>query len=138
MSQHRNYTLLPADEPILSLASGTTEMRKSLIQQIKAEYPIANFVSRYTGGLNSSGRDFFIGRCPFHQEPGDHRCKFWVNTRYQICGCFVPRCKAYANYREDPRTRPLDVINFWALLQDISLKEAIEDLANQAGIEVKK
>jgi len=105
----------------------------TLIEQIKAALPIAPFVAAYTGGLKSSGRGFFLGCCPFHKS--DHRnYKFWVDTTHNICGCFVPRCPAYANQHEDKRTKPLDIINFWSLYRDIPLKQAISELARKANI----
>lgn len=103
----------------------------SPIAIIKKSLPLANFVAPYTGGLKCSGRHFFIGRCPFHQKPNDpkSKLKFWVDTQHNRCGCFVPGCPAYANQKEDPRTRSLDIIDFYALLKGLNTQEAIQDLA---------
>lgn len=105
----------------------------SLIEQIKAAYPIAPFVAPHTGGLKASGRGFFIGRCPFHETDSKKpkSKKFWVNANGGTCGCFVPRCPAYCNATEDPTSKPLDVINFHALLNNISNEDAISDLAHR-------
>jgi len=98
----------------------------SKIDDIKTRVPLAPFISRYTNGLKpSGGAGFFIGRCPFHQSASDppSKRKFWVNERLGVCGCFVPRCAA-----QQPNGKPMDVINFWSRLQDISNNEAIEQL----------
>lgn len=100
-------------------------IKKSPVESIKEQLPIAPFVAQYTNGLKRSGPGFFIGRCPFHQPITDrpNKRKFWVNTDKGICGCFVPRCQA-----EQPGRRPMDVINFYARLKGISNAQAIEEL----------
>lgn len=109
----------------------------TLIQDIKSKLPIAPFVSPYTGGLKSSSRYFFLGYCPFHQKTNDPQSKrkFWVDSQHNICGCFVPRCPAYCNKHDDPSSKPLDIINFYSLLRDITLREAVIELARIAGVE---
>lgn len=109
----------------------------SLIDELKAKLPLAPFVAGYTHGLKATGPNFFIGHCPFHQKPDDppNKRKFWVNTKHNICGCFVPRCPAYCNQHDDPSSKPLDIINFWSLYRDIPLKQAIAELAQQAGLQ---
>lgn len=108
----------------------------SVIQQIKDRLPLAPFVAPYTAGLKASGPGFFIGRCPFHQTPNDppQKRKFWVSARLNICGCFTPRCPAYANQSEDPTRKPLDIINFYQLYFHCSQADAISDLSIKAGI----
>jgi DNA primase len=102
----------------------------SPIALIKTTFPLANFVAPYTGGLRPSGRHFFIGRCPFHKS---NKLKFWVDTQHNRCGCFVPGCLAYVNQKEDPNTKPLDIIDFYALLNGLSTHDAIQELARLAG-----
>lgn len=106
-------------------------MDKTLVEQIREQLPIAPFVARYTGGLKSTGRGWYTGRCPFHQSPTDppNKRKFWVNADKGICGCFVPRCQA-----EQPGSKPMDVINFYARLEGISNSQAIDELARQLGL----
>lgn len=108
----------------------------TIIEHLKTQLPIAPFVAPFTHGLKATGPYFFIGHCPFHQAPDDppHKRKFWVNTRFNICGCFNPRCSAYANTQEDPTRKPLDIINFWSLLRDITIEQAIAELARKANI----
>lgn len=98
------------------------------IELIKKSFPLASFLAPYTGGLKSSGHHFFMGRCPLHKSNNPKKLKFWVDTQHNICGCFVPGCPAYANHREDPSTKPLDIINIYALLNGLSNQEAIEEL----------
>ena len=98
----------------------------TLIEQIRAAYPIAPFVAPYTGGLKPSGTGWLIGRCPFHQQPDDKHRQFWVNPEKGICGCFVPRCQA-----QQPGGQPMDVINFYARLKGITNQQAIRQLRGQ-------
>lgn len=97
----------------------------NFIAHIRAFFPIARFVAPYTGGLKPTKPGWYIGRCPFHQDPQDppNKRKFWVNADKGICGCFVPRCQG-----DRP---PMDVINFWARLRDISNREALRELAER-------
>lgn len=98
----------------------------ALIQQIRAKFPLAPFVASYTNGLKQSGSNgWFIGRCPFHQPADDpaHKLKFWVNTRLNLCGCFVPRCAAHHP--------PMDVINFYTKVKKITNAQAIKELGER-------
>lgn len=109
-----------------------------LAEQVKAAHRIAPYVAPHTGGLRSSGPGFFVGRCPFHEadekKPKSQQLKFWINANGGTCGCFVPGCPAYCNASEDPTTRPLDVINFYALLHNVSNEEAITEMAKELGL----
>lgn len=98
-----------------------------LVQQIRTRFPIAPFVAPYTHGLKQSKQNgpWFVGRCPFHQPADDPptKLKFWVNTTRQVCGCFVPRCVAHQP--------PMDVINFYAAVKQITNYEAIKLLGER-------
>ena len=98
-----------------------------LVEQIRAKFPIAQFVAPYTNGLRQSQRNglWFVGRCPFHQPASDPptKLKFWVNTTNQLCGCFVPRCAAHGP--------PMDVINFYANVKEITNAQAIKELGER-------
>ena len=98
----------------------------SIVDQIREKLPIAAFVAPHTGGLTPSGNGYYIGRCPFHQEPGDRRKKFWVSPERGLCSCLVPRCQG--------DRKPMDVINFWARLQGISNSQAIDEMASKIGL----
>ena len=108
-------------------------MSETIINTIKRTTPLAPYVAKYTGGLKATGRDFFVGRCPFHKSKSPKKLKFWVSSKYNLCGCFVPSCKAYANQREDASTKPLDIINFYCLLHEVDTKTAIEQLRPKKG-----
>lgn len=108
---------------------------KNRIDKIKAALPLAPFVAPYTGGLKPSGRGWYIGRCPFHQPPDDppNKRRFWVNSESGLCGCFVPRCPAFCDRRIDPHSRPMDIINFYARLKNITTGQAVEELGRRIG-----
>lgn len=111
----------------LLLSKGAIMSNQTLIDKIRAAFPIAPFVASYTGGLKDTRNGFFTGRCPFHQSPTDrpNKRKFWVDARpgRQICGCFVPDCPAHQP--------PMDVINFYARIRGISNREAIHELSKK-------
>lgn len=93
----------------------------NIIRQIKERHPIQRFVAPHTRGLkNSDGGkgEWFIGYCPFHTH-GYKRPNFWVNIKTQTCNCFIPGCKAET---------PMDVINFYARLHNLTNLDAIGEL----------
>jgi hypothetical protein len=106
----------------------------NLVEQIRAKVDLASFVAPYTHGLKPTRPGWFIGRCPFHQPESDpsRKRKFWVDARpgRQVCGCFVPRCQAQA----PGGGKPMDIINFYARLNQISNAQAITELAKLAGL----
>ena len=95
-----------------------------MIEQIKQHYRIAPFVAPHTNGLKSSGHGFFIGNCPFCNKER----VFWVADHLGLCGCFNPGCDAHSDQRQDPHSKPLDVINFHARIKGITNEEAAADL----------
>jgi hypothetical protein len=105
------------------------------IETIKTSIPLAPYVAPLTNGLKPTGRGFLIGRCPFHQSPTDppNKRRFWVDTSHNTCGCFVPRCPAFCDKRQDPHSKPLDIINFYALYHRLTPKEAISQLLASIG-----
>ena len=109
-------------------------MTMNLVDQIRDRLAIAQFVALYTNGLKPTGGGWFIGRCPFHQSDSDppSKRKFWVDARpgHQVCGCFVPHCQAQA----PGGGKPMDVINFYARLKNISNSQAIDELAKRTGL----
>jgi DNA primase len=90
------------------------------IDKIRESYPIAPFVARYTGGLQSSGNGFLVGFCPFHQSTGHPRKTFWVSPKLGLCNCFVPRCRA---------EKPMDIVNFYARIMGIDNQRAVSELS---------
>ena len=102
----------------------------SLISEIKKAIPLAQFLAPHTNGLKSSGRWFMIGDCPVCRK----KKTFWVSLHTQTCGCFVPGCPAYCNSGKDPATKSLDIINVYAIIHNISLKQAVFELSEKAGL----
>ena len=95
----------------------------SKVNAIKKEIKIASFVSTHTlTGLKQGrgrARRYFTGLCPFHQADGGKRPQFWVDVDLGLCNCFNPRCAS---------DKPMDVINFYARIEGLSLEKAIEEL----------
>jgi len=96
------------------------------VSQIKEYYNLARVVAPYTGGLRAplqtNWGNYMNGWCPFCQNGkgvrGDTR-RFWVNVTEGLCNCFHPACAAH---------KPMDVINFWARVHNVSNDQAIRDL----------
>ncbi len=106
----------------------------TLIAEIKKRMTILDVVQDHVLFIKPTPTPgWYIGRCPFHQaatfNSGDplSKRKFWIDSRpgRQICGCFVPRCAA-----DNPGQKPMDVINFYARLHNLSNRLAIFELAD--------
>jgi hypothetical protein len=108
------------------------------IQEIKQKYPLARLAREEVTNLKATMPDgWYLGYCPFCQgttagkgnRPSER--KFWIDTRpgRGICSCFRPKCRA-----QNPGSKPMDVINFYARLHGLSNREAIYELADQLGL----
>lgn len=109
----------------------------SLVTEIKKRMPIMGVMRDHVLHIRPARRSgWYVGHCPFHQTNDDRRSKrkFWVSSQHNLCGCFVPRCPAYCNQREDPSSKPMDVINFYARLHDLPNRAAIFELADRLGL----
>lgn len=103
----------------------------SLIAEIKKTILLAPWIAAYTNGLKPArGRNLMIGDCPICHG----RQKFWVYLPTQICGCLVSGCPAYCNWRKDHTSKPLDIINIYAIIHGITNRQAIHELAVKAGL----
>lgn len=127
--------ILPAAILVPTIGSNTTEQQKSKAKpdhrdpwQVAAEAPAINEgiveeiktrfrIEALLPGSVKTGEHFYLARCPFHD---DQNPSFWVNTEQQICGC-------HAGCTD----KPLDVINLYARMHDITNHEAILALAGQ-------
>ena len=89
---------------------------ESLIDEIKASNDIVDIISQYVI-LKRSGRNF-LGLCPFHKEKSP---SFSVSPDKQIFHCFG--CGIGG-----------DIITFICKIENVNYKEAIEILAEKAGI----
>jgi hypothetical protein len=83
------------------------------VARVKAAYKLEDLlpVEKITGA------NFYLTRCPLHD---DHNPSMWVNTEQQICGCYAG-CTS----------KPLDVINLYARVNDLTNSEAIRELAKE-------
>ena len=94
-------------------------MNNDLINEIRSKLDIVNVISSYIS-LEKKGRNYF-GLCPFHD---DHSPSLSVSSEKQIYKCFV--CGESGN-----------VFNFVMNYEHISFNEALQELAEQAGVDVK-
>lgn len=67
----------------------------------------------------SGDKRWWAARCPFHD---DQKPSFWIDARRQLCGCQVCGMK------------PMDVINLYARMHNMSDKEAVSAMAKEAGV----
>ncbi|MCX7996238.1 MAG: DNA primase [Patescibacteria group bacterium] len=89
----------------------------SLIAEIKAKNDIVDVLSQYMT-LKKAGRQY-IGLCPFHKEKSP---SFAVSAERQVWYCFGA-CHEGG-----------DVISFVMKIENIGFYEALQELANRAGI----
>lgn len=91
-----------------------------LIDEIRNNNNIVDVISQYVA-LKKKGRNYF-GLCPFHNEKSP---SFSVSQERQIFNCFG--CHTGG-----------DVIRFISKIENVEFKEAIEILAERAGIALPK
>ncbi|WP_243546272.1 DNA primase [Pseudodesulfovibrio tunisiensis] len=93
-------------------------MEKNGIEAVKARISIVDVVRRYVDLKPVSGR--WMGACPFHQET---KPSMSVNDEEGFFYCFG--CQASG-----------DVIDFYMRINGLEFREALEQLAAEAGIEL--
>ena len=90
------------------------------IEEIKNRLDIVNVIGKYVK-LKQTGKNY-VGLCPFHNEKTP---SFVVNPdiqRYKCFGCLESG----------------DIFNFLQKIENIDFPEALEKLAKEAGVELKK
>jgi DNA primase len=92
----------------------------SIVNQVQQANDIVDVISEHVS-LKKKGREM-VGLCPFHD---DHRPSMNVNTVKQIFKCFA--CGAGG-----------DVFKFLQMRENLTFPQAIERLADRAGIKLKK
>ena len=92
----------------------------SIVNQVQQANDIVDVISEHVG-LKRKGREM-VGLCPFHD---DHRPSLYVNATKQIFKCFA--CGAGG-----------DVFKFVQMRENLTFPQAIERLAERAGIKLKK
>lgn len=99
------------------------------VGKIKAALPLLSYAGKLTSlKASKQGQSLFVGKCPLHD---DESPSFWVNAKLDIWGCFASGCPGHTepNSRSYPRGR--DVINLYALRNNITVYEAIKRLARE-------
>ena len=91
----------------------------STVIQVQQASDIVDLISEHVS-LNKKGREM-VGLCPFHE---DHRPSLYVNPVKQIFKCFA--CGAGG-----------DVLKFVQMRENLTFPQAIERLAERAGIKLK-
>lgn len=100
--------LTETDDPWEIADCGRVEIDRSTIVQIKYRYRIEDFFTRLI-----HTRDYWaMTNCPFHDDKSP---SMWVNTEMQICGCFAGCTR-----------KPYDVIDLYARLHNLSVRDAIK------------
>ncbi len=92
----------------------------SIVNQVQQANDIVDVISEHVS-LKKKGREM-VGLCPFHD---DHRPSMYVNTVKQIFKCFA--CGAGG-----------DIFKFLQMRENLTFPQAIERLADRAGIRLKK
>lgn len=95
-------------------------MDNQVIQTLKQRVNIVDVVRRYVALRPASGRH--VGLCPFHQEK---TASFSVNEAEGFYYCFG--CQAGG-----------DVLDFYMRINGLEFKDALTQLAEEAGIELKE
>ena len=87
-----------------------------LLTRLVSNSEIVNEALRaYSGQKKAAGSRMMI-QCPFHD---DKTPSFWIDTQRGLCGCHTCGMK------------PLDVINLFARLNQVSNQEAIRELGKR-------
>ncbi len=92
-------------------AMNPPQMGPGTIARIKSSYRLEDILPV----VNRTGSDFYLTRCPLHD---DHNPSMWVQTDKQICGCY-----------SGCTTLPLDFINLYARIHDLTNTAAIIELS---------
>ena len=93
-------------------------MKTDIVEQIKDRLDIVEFIRQYVPGLKRAGKTY-KACCPFHQEKTP---SFTCSSEKGLFYCFG--CQEGG-----------DIIAFLMKIENLSFREAIERLADQAGLE---
>jgi hypothetical protein len=93
------------------------------VERVKEHFYLPNYVAKLTGWTKGSGAGYWYTHCPMCQpdETRKSKHKFWLNR--DVCGCFNSKCKLNKGSH--------DVIALHAMLNSLTLSQAIGDLAKQ-------
>lgn len=90
----------------------------TVTDQIKARLDLVSYVDRHVAGLKKSGK-YFKACCPFHDEKTP---SFVVNAERDTWHCFGACAEGG------------DIFTFYQKLHNVEFKEALHDLAREAGV----
>ena len=95
-----------------------------LIDAIKDSLSMVAYLDGITN-LRPSSSDgvWLLANCPLHD---DRNPSMWVNRDLNLCRCFKPGCPG--------NEHPMDVINLWSYLRQVSNERAIQELAAELGL----
>lgn len=113
----------PIEMPLLKKAENAFEQVNllsglDLINRIKQTVRIENMLPGQLKRTSGDGRWYSVV-CPFH---ADHKPSMWVDVRRQLCGCEVCRMK------------PMDAINLYARMKQLSNADAVLQMAEEIGV----
>ncbi len=93
---------------------------RDVVSRIKAARLISDEARQLTTLVGKGGH--YYGKCPFHE---DKQPSFWVDDVAGLWGCYSPACST------NEKGKAHDLINLRAFAQDISVREAIQELARE-------
>lgn len=102
-----------------------SEMRSSIagsgvVVRLKSAFPLYEYAASLTALDHSKSNErWYRGRCPLHD---DKNPSFWVDVERQLWGCLSPSCRG---------NQGGDVINLFALANNITVNDAIGQLARK-------
>lgn len=120
------FSLLSDPVPVVNPGQGRAALSKDklpaagsdLIARIKAALPLVDYVSTLTELKPSGGAGRWLtGLCPLHDDTSP---SLWIDTKKQTWRCFSPACRGAAGG---------DVLNFYALVNGLTVLDAIKELA---------
>jgi len=109
----RTQYVIGTEPDPFDMASNPLDSDADLIKQIRERHKLQDFLQ----DIRKTGDHFYMGSCPFHQ---DKNPSFWVDAQRQIGNC--QKCSF---------PKPLDVINLFSKLYQVSDRQAIATLARQ-------
>ena len=117
--------VLPVEEEVrIAFEDREQYSGSSLIDAIKDSLSMVAYLDGITN-LKPSSADgvWLLANCPLHD---DRNPSMWVNRDLNLCRCFKPGCPG--------NERPLDIINLWSKLENVSNVGAIQELAAELGL----
>jgi len=103
---------VPRARPTVQVANVSKLWPTTPIEEIRAGVSLLTLLP----SAEQTGSHWYMTKCPFHD---DRNPSMWINTLEGICGCY-----------SGCTPKPLDVIDLYARLHGISIRDAIRELAS--------